>query len=207
MVIDIIILIILVVFFITGVKRGLIRQALDILGIILAFLGAFYLAHYVAYYLEDSIGLQYNISLVLSAVAIFIAVLIFFKVMGVFLKRLAEIALLGSLDRIGGGLFGLVKGVLLISLLLVIALNIPLPDYYKRQIRERPLAIGIYPVLPSLFDFVFSHSPSDLYFDKVIRTDEYRRSLDAVKKKAEESEKGMKSRKESLDKALKELDE
>ena len=207
MIIDIIILIILVVFFITGAKRGLIRQALDILGIILAFLGAFYLAHYVAGYLEDSIALQYTISLILSAVAIFIAIMIFFKVMGAFLKKVAEIALLGPLDRIGGGLFGLFKGVLLVSLLLIIALNIPLPDQYKQQIRDRPLAIGIYPVLPSVFDFVFSHSPSDLNFDKVIRTDEYRRSLDAIKKKAEEGEKGMKSRKESLDKALKELDE
>ena len=207
MIIDIIILIILVVFFITGAKRGLIRQALDILGIILAFLGAFYLAHYVAGYLEDSIALQYTISLILSAVAIFIAIMIFFKVTGAFLKKVAEIALLGPLDRVGGGLFGLFKGVLLVSLLLIIALNIPLPDQYKQQIRDRPLAIGIYPVLPSVFDFVFSHSPSDLYFDKVIRTDEYRRSLDAIKKKAEEGEKGMKSRKESLDKALKELDE
>ena len=207
MIIDIIILIILVVFFITGAKRGLIRQALDILGIILAFLGAFYLAHYVAGYLEDSIALQYTISLILSAVAIFIAIMIFFKVTGAFLKKVAEIALLGPLDRVGGGLFGLFKGVLLVSLLLIIALNIPLPDQYKQQIRDRPLAIGIYPVLPSVFDFVFSHSPSDLNFDKVIRTDEYRRSLDAIKKKAEEGEKGMKSRKESLDKALKELDE
>ena len=207
MIIDIIILIILAVFFITGIKRGLIRQALDILSIILAFLGAFYLAHYVADYLEDSIELQYNICLVLSAVAIFIVILIFFRIMGLFLKKLAEIALLGPLDRIGGGLFGLFKWVLLISLLLIIALNIPLPDQYKREIRDRPLAIGIYPILPSLFDFIFSHSPSDLYFDKVIRTDDYRRSLDAVKEKAEESEKGMKSRKESLDKALKELDE
>jgi membrane protein required for colicin V production len=207
MIIDIIILIIMAVFFIMGVKRGLIQQALDILGIILAFLGAFYLAHYVAYYLEDSIELQYNISLVLSAVAIFIAILVFFKIMGIFLKKLADIALLGSLDRIGGGLFGLFKGVLLISLLLIIAFNIPLPDQYKKQIRERPLAIGIYPVLPSLFDLIFSHSPSDLNFDKVIRTDEYRRSLDAVREKADEKEKGMKSRKESLDKALKELDD
>ncbi len=207
MIIDIIILIVLAVFFITGVKRGLIKQALDILGIILAFLGAFYLAHYVAEYLEESIDLQYNISLILSAVAIFIAILLFFRVMGVCLKKLAEIALLGSLDRVGGGLFGLFKGVLLVSLLLIIALNIPLPDQYKKEIRDRPLAIGIYPVLPSVFDFIFTHSPSDLYFDKVIRSDEYRRSLDAVKKKAEEGEKGMKSRKESLDKALKELDE
>ncbi len=207
MIIDIIILIILVIFFITGAKRGLIRQALDILGIILAFLGAFYLAHYVAGYLEDSIALQYTISLILSAVVIFIAIMIFFKIMGAFFKKVAETALLGPLDRVGGGLFGLFKGVLLVSLLLIIALNIPLPDQYKQQIRDRPLAIGIYPVLPSVFDFVFSHSPSDLYFDKVIRTDEYRRSLDAIKKKAEEGEKGMKSRKESLDKALKELDE
>jgi membrane protein required for colicin V production len=207
MVIDAIILIILIVFFISGMKRGLIKQVLDILGLLFAFLGAFYLAHFVAVYLEESISLQDNISLVLSAVVIFICILFFFKAIGVLFKKLAEVTLLGSLDRIGGGLLGLFKGVLLISLLLIIAFNIPIPESYKVQIRKRPLAIGIYPVLPSLFDTVFSHSPADLDFDKVIRSDEYRRSVDALKKEAEESEKGMKSRKESLEKALKDLDE
>jgi uncharacterized membrane protein required for colicin V production len=207
MVIDIIILIVLIAFFITGARRGLIRQAMDIVGIILAFLGAFFLAHYVAGYLEDAIHLQYKISLVLSAVTVFIVIIVFFKSLGVFYKKLAEKALLGSLDRIGGGLFGIFKGVLLVSLLLIIAFNIPIPDRYKMQIRDRPLAIGIYPILPSLFDFAFSHSPGGLDFDKVIRSDEYRRSLDAMQKKKEETEKGIKSRKESLDKALQELDE
>ena len=207
MVVDIIIIVILLIFVATGVKRGLIRQLLDILGIVLAFLGAFYLAHSVADYFEDSIELHYSITLILAAIAIFIIILLFFKVLGVLLKKSAEFTKLGMLDKIGGGLFGLIKGVLLVSLLLIITFNIPLPESYKREIRHRPLAIGIYPILPSLFDLVFSHSPSDLNFDKVIRSGEYRRSIDELKEKAEEGEKGIKSRKESLEKALKDLDE
>jgi len=207
MVIDIVILLILIFFFISGARRGLIRQVIDIVGIILAFIGAFYLAHYLAEYLERSIELTYNISLVVAAIVIFIGILIIFHALGLLFKKLAEITLFDSVDRVGGGLFGAFKGVLLISLLLVIALNIPLPEKAKKELRARPLASGIYPVLPSLFDFAFSHSPSELDFDSILRPRRRTDVLDALEDKAKEGEKGMKTRKKQLEKALEDLDD
>ena len=207
MVIDIIIILILVVFFISGMKRGLIRQVLDIVGIIVAFIGAFFLAHYVAEYLEYSIELTYNISLVVAAVAVFIGILLLFHALGLIFKKVAEITLFGSADRVGGGLFGAFKGVLLISLLLVIALNIPLPDKVHRELRTRPLTAGIYPVLPSLFDFAFSLSPSELDFDSIMKPDRRNDLRDSLRDKAKEDEKGIKSRNEQMEKALEDLDD
>jgi membrane protein required for colicin V production len=207
MVIDIVILLILVFFFISGMRRGLIRQVLDILGIIIAFIGAFYLARYLAEYLEQSIELTYNISLVVAAFVIFIGILILFHALGLFFKKIAEITLFGSADKVGGGLFGALKGVLLVSLLLVIALNIPLPEKVQKELRTRPLATGIYPVLPSLFDFAFSYSPSKLDFDSILRLRRRTDVLDTLEDKAKEGEKGMKTRKEQLEKALEDLDD
>jgi membrane protein required for colicin V production len=207
MVVDIIILIILVFFFISGMKRGLIRQVLDIVGIILAFIGAFYLAHYLAGYFEQSIELPYNISLVVAAVVIFIGILLLFHALGLIFQKIAEITLFGSVDRVGGGLFGAFKGVLLVSLLLVIALNIPLPEKAHRELRTRPLSSGIYPVLPSLFDFVFSHSPSELDFDSVLRSRGRTDVRNALEEKKKEGEKSVKTRKEQLEKALEDLDD
>jgi membrane protein required for colicin V production len=204
LVIDIIIIVVLVFFFISGARRGLVRQVLDILGIILAFIGAFYLAHYLARYLEESIDIRYDISLVVSAVAIFIGILVFFHVLGILFKKTAEITLLGSVDRIGGGLFGALKGVLLVSLLLVIAFNIPLPDRLKKEIRNRPLAVAIHPVLPSLFDFVLSQTYSRLDFEKIVRTG---RAASTVGEQVEEGKKSMKKRKDDIEKALEDLDD
>ena len=199
MVVDIVILLILVFFFISGARRGLIRQVLDIVGIILAFIGAFYLAHYLAQYLEQSIELTYNLSLVVAAVVIFIGILIIFHALGLIFKKVAEITLFGSVDRVGGGLF--------VSLLLVIAFNIPLPDKVHKELRSRPLVTGIYPILPSLFDFAFTHSPSELDFDSILRPHRKPDVLDNLEDKAKEGEKGMKTRNEQLEKALEDLDD
>lgn len=207
MVIDIVIILILLFFFISGMKRGLIRQVLDIVGIIIAFVGAFYLAHFVAGYLAQSIELTYNISLVIAAVAVFIGILLIFHALGLIFKKVAEITLFGSVDRVGGGLFGLFKGVLLVSLLLVIAFNIPLPEKAHREMRDRALVTGIHPVLPSLFDLALSLSPSDLDFDKILDAGRKKDLRDAAKDKAEEGEKSMKTRKEQMEKALEDLDD
>ncbi len=207
MVVDIIILVILVFFFISGLRRGLIRQVLDIVGIIFAFVGAFYLAHYLAGYLEQSIEITYSISLVIAAVVIFIGILLIFHALGILFKKMAEITLFGSVDRVGGGLFGAFKGVLLVSLLLVIAFNIPLPDKAQRELRTRPLSTAIYPVLPSLFDFTFSLLPSKLDFDNVLKPHDGKDFRDTLDEKKKEGEKSMKTRKEQLEKALEDLDD
>jgi membrane protein required for colicin V production len=204
LVIDIIIIVILIFFFISGARRGLIRQVLDILGIMFAFIGAFYLAHYLASYLEESVDIRYDISLVVSAIAIFIAILVFFHVLGILFKKTAEITLLGPVDRIGGGLFGALKGVLLISLLLVIAFNIPLPEKFKKELGDRPIAVAIHPILPSLFDFVLSRAYSPLDFDKVVRTG---RAAGDVDEQIEEGRKSMQKRKKDIEKALEDLDD
>lgn len=207
MVIDIIIILILVFFFISGMKRGLIRQVLDILGIILAFIGAFYLAHFVAGYLAESIELTYNVSLVIAAVAVFIGILLLFHALGLVFKKIAEITLFGSVDRVGGGLFGAFKGVLLVSLILVIAFNIPLPEKVHREMRDRPLVIGIYPFLPSLFDLALSLSPSELDFDSILDSRRGKELRDAAEDKAEEGEASIRSRKKQMEKALEDLED
>ncbi|RKZ06189.1 hypothetical protein DRQ05_05190, partial [bacterium] len=44
--INIAILVTIGIFFISGMRRGLIRQMMDVVGIIVAFVGGFYFAHY-----------------------------------------------------------------------------------------------------------------------------------------------------------------
>ena len=207
MIIDIVIILILVFFFISGLRRGLIRQVLDIVGIIFAFIGAFYLAHFVADYLQQSIELTYTVSLVVAAVAIFIGIILLFHALGLIIKKVAEITLFGSVDKAGGGLFGAFKGVLLISLLLVIAFNIPLPEKAHRKLGGRPIVTAIYPVLPSLFDFVLSHSPSDLDFDSMMRPRFENDLPSTLEDKAKEGKKSVKTRKEQLEKALEDLED
>jgi membrane protein required for colicin V production len=205
-VIDIIILVILLFFMFSGIRSGFIRQILGIVGIIAAFVGAFYMAHHMSAFFEDTLELSYSLALVVSAIILFVGILIAFYFIGVVLQKLVKIASLGSFDRLGGGLFGVLKGTLLVSLLLVLTLNLPFPSNFKKELRKDPLVAAIHPVLPGLFDLFFSHSPSRLSFDKVLRTDEVK-ALGEARDKAKEAEKGIKKTKEKLKKAAQELDD
>ncbi len=165
-IVDIVILIILLFFLVSGIRRGLIRQVLQVVGIIAAFVGAFFLAHHLSTYLQGRFDLGYQISLVVSAVALFAGIIILFHLLGLAVRKMAQITLLGPLDRVGGAVFGLLKGTLLVSLLLVILLSIPLPTSVKDELASDPLVAVTYPVLPVIFNLVVSHSPAGPYFEE-----------------------------------------
>ena len=205
-IVDIVIAVILLFFFFNGMKRGLIRQVFEIVGIVAAFIGAFYLAHHVGAHFERSLDIPYRLALVAAAVALFIGILVLFRFLGLVIKKVAEIALLGRLDKFGGGLLGAVKGVLLVSLLLVVILNLPFPSDFREELREDPLVGVMYPVLPVMFDLAFSRSPAHLSFDKVTRSDDWK-ALEEIKESVEEAEEGLRKTKKKIEEKVKGKDD
>lgn len=198
-VIDILIGIIVLVFFVSGIKKGLIRQVLEVVGIIAAFIGAFYLAHRLAVYLEPRIGGSYQISLVVAALAIFIGIIIGFHFAGVAIRRILKMTVLGSFDSVMGGVLGAVKGILISSLLLIILFALPLPAGVKGQMRRDPVIANVRPVLPVLFDAVFALGPDDLNFDEIVRSKdrfsgEARDSLEDIKEEIDKHGKELRDR-------------
>ncbi len=204
LIIDIIIGVVMLAFLVMGIKKGFIRQVLEIVGIIAAFVGSFLAAHYLGEYLERRFELSYDLSLIIAALALFFGILVLFHFLGLFLQKIANITLLGSFDRVGGGIFGLLKGALLVSLLLVITLNLPLPGKYKKELREDPVAAALYPVLPTCFDLILSRSPVRLDFGRVTRSDLGDLRNDA-NRKAEKLKEGLKRKKEQAEEAQKKI--
>lgn len=116
---DTIITIILGYCLIRGFFRGLIKEISSIIGV----LGGFYIGH--SYYLEIARPLSAWISnpayaKILGFMLLFCGVFVFVSILGVIIKYLMNIAFLGWVDRICGVLFGIAKGVLITSVLLMI---------------------------------------------------------------------------------------
>jgi membrane protein required for colicin V production len=99
--------------------RGLTREVLSILGIITAFVLSFQGYPYVAEPLESLITQDW-LRQAIGFGLIFLATVVFYMLFAKLLHRLVKAAGLSLLDRVLGGLFGLIKVSLVVSALLLI---------------------------------------------------------------------------------------
>ncbi|OQY12022.1 MAG: hypothetical protein B6I31_03875 [Desulfobacteraceae bacterium 4572_19] len=137
---DIVIIIILSFCLIRGFFRGFIKEVSSIIGI----LGGFYAAYTYyplgeAYLLEEVMQTSY--ANVISFTAIFIGVFIIITILGIIIRFFLDIVFLGWVDCVCGACFGLLKGVLFTSVLLVV-LTTFLSDE-SRMIKESKLSMPV----------------------------------------------------------------
>ena len=115
---DILIIVILGYSLVRGLFRGMVKEISSIIGVF----GGFYAAY--TYYMVLAkllSGLIHDVSYlnILSFLIIFCCVLIIVSVLGVIIKYLLNIAFLGWVDRIGGLVFGIIKAILIVSVLFI----------------------------------------------------------------------------------------
>ena len=115
---DILVVVIVAFTLIRGIFRGLVKELSSIIGVLAGFYAAYTyypnLAQVLARWISNVGYLN-----ILSFLIIFSTILIIVSVMGVIIKYLLNIAFLGWLDRICGAGFGLIKGLLIVSILLI----------------------------------------------------------------------------------------
>ncbi len=116
---DIVIVIIFGFCLIRGFFRGFIKEASSIVGV----LGGFYAAY--SYYMEFAKPLSGWISdksylYIVSFLIVFCGVFLIISILGVVIKYILNIAFLGWVDRICGAVFGIIKAVLIASVLLIV---------------------------------------------------------------------------------------
>jgi len=116
---DIFIIIVLGYSIVRGLFRGLVKEASSIIGV----LGGFYAAYsYYPLVAKLISGFFVNLSYlnILSFLIIFCSILIIISILGIVINYLLNVAFLGWVDRICGVGFGLIKGVLIITVLFII---------------------------------------------------------------------------------------
>jgi membrane protein required for colicin V production len=116
---DILIIVIFGFCLVRGLFRGLVKEVSSIIGV----LGGFYAAY--SYYIVVAKGLSRFIAdaaylNILSFLIIFCLILIIINILGIIIKYLLNIAFLGWVDRIFGVLFGMIKGILIVSVIFII---------------------------------------------------------------------------------------
>jgi membrane protein required for colicin V production len=135
---DIFFVVVLGFFLIRGIFRGLIQEISSIVGLILGFFLANKYYSLALPYLEKFISND-NWAQIASYVAIFLGVMGLVFILSIILKKLVKVVVLDWLDKIGGGVLGLIKACLICSItLLVLTSFLPAKTEFIRNSRLAP---------------------------------------------------------------------
>ena len=151
---DIVILVILGVFLLKGVLRGLLKEVCSLLGLVCGGLLAFYLHLPLAQWIMGMFHWPSKLCVTLAFLIVFISTLLVFGALGYVLNRFLKLALLGGLNRLAGGLFGFLQGVLLLALIVFALASAPVPAGVNQMLRKSELS----PPFAKLGESVFSTS-------------------------------------------------
>jgi membrane protein required for colicin V production len=113
---DIFVAVILGYSLIAGLFRGLVKEVSSIIGVLGGFFAAYSYYDVLAHYLVR-VASNPAYRNILAFLLIFCGVLVLVNALAMVLKYLMKIVFLGWLDRLGGVIFGLAKGVLIVAVL------------------------------------------------------------------------------------------
>ncbi len=138
-----------------GAWRGLVREAIAILGWVIAFLAANLFAGPLGESMPHAIPTP-ELRLAAAFVAIFIGSLVLTSLVGLLLSKAAHAVGLAGLDRVLGALFGVARGVLIVlaATLLVGLSSLPRQPAWRDSLVGGTLAqaaLALKPLLPPTF--------------------------------------------------------
>ncbi len=161
-IVDITILALLGIFAGKGLWRGLLREICSLCGLIGGSALGFRYHAPLAEMLAESLQLPYQLCATVTFILLFLVVAALFAGIGYFLSKVLHVAFLGGVNRVVGGLFGLLQGVLLLAILLFALTLRPLPG----GMGEAVTASHLSPPFVTLGETVFTGG-RDLFAVKV----------------------------------------
>lgn len=145
-ILDIIIIIPLLLFAWQGYKKGFIIEVATLAALILGLYFSFYFSDYAARLLNEYFTIDEKYIAALSFIVTFIVVVIAISAIGKVLQKFIDIILLGFLNKAAGAIFGIIKGALLLSILLLIinyfdtSQNLIKEEYKEKSVFYEPIA-------------------------------------------------------------------
>ncbi len=150
--IDIIILLMLVGFGIGGWRKGLITEAATLLGLGVGLYGAFHFSDFTASKLVEWVEINPKYLNVIAFIVTFIVLTILVNLLGRLVAKLVKSINLGFIDRIGGFVFGIAKGILICSLLVMLINALELKGVLKDKTKQES---KLYPYVEMTVPYVY----------------------------------------------------
>jgi len=118
--VDFILILIILFFAIQGFRKGLIYELVSLAGLILGIYAAFQFSGQIENYLTEYLNVPEKYSTITAFILIFILVVIILHFIGKIIENIIDLIALGLLNKLAGSVFGIVKGIILLSLAFLI---------------------------------------------------------------------------------------
>lgn len=150
---DIVILGLLLFGFIRGLMKGLFVELASLVALILGIYGAIHFSHFASNFLTNYVDWEEKYISMAAFTVTFIAIVIVIAMLGKLLTKMADFASLGFLNKILGGIFGVLKIGMILSVLLIIfdKLNSTIPFTDKNVTEDSILFEPTRDLAPLLF--------------------------------------------------------
>lgn len=152
--VDVAILVVLALFVVKGLLRGLLKELCSLLGLFGGLAIALLFHPYLAEGLLKSFSLPPQLCVVIAFAALFLLTVLLFALIGAILSRFIKLLFLGGFNRVAGGLFGILQGGAVLILVLFGLSRSPLPDQARFLLHQSRLA----PPLVDMGDTLFRHA-------------------------------------------------
>ena len=149
---DIIIAIVLLLFALKGLRRGIIIEVVTLLAFGAGIYGAMHFSDFTAAHLQDFMEINPNYLNTIAFVLTFIILVVVVNLIGMLVAKAVKSLNLGFFDRLGGFLFGIIKGVLLCSVVLMVLNNFQLLGVVKPEVKEKS---KLYPYIEQTVPYVY----------------------------------------------------
>ncbi|MCU0471873.1 MAG: CvpA family protein [Bacteroidales bacterium] len=175
--IDLVIIILLVFSVISGFTNGFVKEAASLAGLILGIWGAIKFSSFTSEKLYDLFDMTGQYVGIISFLVTFCVIVVIIHFIGIIADKIVDAISLGFLNRILGMVFGLIKSVLIMSVIFVVinAIDARRPFLPRVKIEESRFYSPISDIAPAIFP--------------VIGEGNFNQSFDRFKKKPEPAEK------------------
>ncbi len=135
-----------------ALMRGFVRELVSMIGWVAAFVLSTMFARTIAVMLPESLGPL--LSSLLAFLVIFILVWVLSGFVGLILSKLVQAAGLGWSDRALGGVFGLVRGLVIVVVTVMLGGLTPLPQeaFWRNAMLAAPIETAVIAMKPLLPD-------------------------------------------------------
>jgi membrane protein required for colicin V production len=152
-VIDIVLGALLLFGLIRGLTKGLFVEVASLLALIVGIYGAIHFSHFATEFLESRVDWSEKYINIASFAITFVIIVFVISLAGKALTKLADFAALGMLNKLLGGLFGLLKIGLILSIVLMVFANMnkTIPFVEDEDIEKSVLYEHVRSLAPMIF--------------------------------------------------------